>query len=256
MVCAAVELPQPHLERLGSVFAEHARPSPQARVTALNVVPTPTFRNHAERVYDAWASLDLPLPGPAVQAALGAAQRSVARLRREQSVTVVWTGPSSAAVPVRTTGAVLHELITSAQRELLVVSFAAYRVETVVHALAGAIDRGVRVRLVLESVEASGGRLTHEAHPAFAALGLRAEMYVWPPDQRARQGDARASMHAKGVVADRQVAFVTSANLTGSAITTNMELGLLVRGGDAPHRIADHFDQLITVGVLQPLVRE
>lgn len=60
-------------------------------------------------------------------------------------------------------------------------------------------------------------------------------------------------MHAKCAVADRRVAFVTSANLTGAAMTDNMELGLVVRGGDVPRRIANHFDALITSGTLRNL---
>ena len=40
-------------------------------------------------------------------------------------------------------------------------------------------------------------------------------------------------MHAKAVIADRSVAFVTSANLTGSAMDHNLEVGVLMRGGTA-----------------------
>ena len=57
-------------------------------------------------------------------------------------------------------------------------------------------------------------------------------------------------MHAKAAIADEQVAFVTSANLTGSAIEANMELGLLVRGGSVPRRLERHFRALMSVGRL------
>jgi phosphatidylserine/phosphatidylglycerophosphate/cardiolipin synthase-like enzyme len=60
-------------------------------------------------------------------------------------------------------------------------------------------------------------------------------------------------MHAKCAVADRRLAFVTSANLTGAAMTDNMELGLVVRGGDVPKRISNHFDALIGTGTLKAL---
>jgi cardiolipin synthase len=58
-------------------------------------------------------------------------------------------------------------------------------------------------------------------------------------------------LHAKAVTADQRAAFVTSANLTGNALTTNMELGLLVRGGSVPGRLNRHFDHLITQGALR-----
>lgn len=38
-------------------------------------------------------------------------------------------------------------------------------------------------------------------------------------------------------------------------MTDNMELGLVVRGGDVPRRIADHFGTLMSDGVLCPIER-
>jgi phosphatidylserine/phosphatidylglycerophosphate/cardiolipin synthase-like enzyme len=55
------------------------------------------------------------------------------------------------------------------------------------------------------------------------------------------------------VVADQTRAFVTSANLTGSAMENNLEAGLLAHGGTVPRRLADHFSALMRVGVIQPL---
>ena len=42
------------------------------------------------------------------------------------------------------------------------------------------------------------------------------------------------------------VAFITlsSANLTGYAMTLNMEMGLLVRGGPLPVQVESHLEQL------------
>jgi phosphatidylserine/phosphatidylglycerophosphate/cardiolipin synthase-like enzyme len=42
-----------------------------------------------------------------------------------------------------------------------------------------------------------------------------------------------AKMHAKLAVADRRVLLITSANLTRSGVTKNIEAGLLIRGGTA-----------------------
>jgi cardiolipin synthase len=43
---------------------------------------------------------------------------------------------------------------------------------------------------------------------------------------------------------------VTSANLTGHGMNENMELGLLVRGGAVPRRLAAHFTRLMAGRVL------
>jgi cardiolipin synthase len=48
---------------------------------------------------------------------------------------------------------------------------------------------------------------------------------------------------------------VTSANLTGHGMNENMELGLLVRGGPVPRRLAAHFAQLMTDRVLVKVAR-
>jgi phosphatidylserine/phosphatidylglycerophosphate/cardiolipin synthase-like enzyme len=146
---------------------------------------------------------------------------------------------------------VLLELIRSAVRRLTIVSFAAYRVTDVQAALADAARRGVDVRLVLESAEEAEGRLRQDAADAFASLGRSVAFYVWPRERRAVAGGNIGLRRAKAVITDECAAFATSANLTGNALSTNMELGLLVRGGTVPVRLNRHFDQLISRGVLR-----
>ena len=81
-----------------------------------------------------------------------------------------------------------------------------------------------------------------------------AEVYVWPQEMRPTdEAGHHGSLHAKCAVADDEYLFVSSANLTGYALTLNMELGLLVRGGPAPRTITAHFARLIGHGVLQPV---
>jgi phosphatidylserine/phosphatidylglycerophosphate/cardiolipin synthase-like enzyme len=60
-------------------------------------------------------------------------------------------------------------------------------------------------------------------------------------------------MHAKLAVADRRVLLVTSANLTQSGVAKNIEAGLLIRGGTAPARAAEHVDALRSSGKLTRL---
>lgn len=53
-------------------------------------------------------------------------------------------------------------------------------------------------------------------------------------------------------VADRTLAFIASANLAAYAMEANMELGVLIRGGMVPQRIAAHFEKLVSRGTLEP----
>jgi phosphatidylserine/phosphatidylglycerophosphate/cardiolipin synthase-like enzyme len=57
-------------------------------------------------------------------------------------------------------------------------------------------------------------------------------------------------LHAKAIVADAKLAFVTSANLTGHAIAYNIELGLLVRSAEAAERIDGYVRGLMECGDL------
>ena len=57
-------------------------------------------------------------------------------------------------------------------------------------------------------------------------------------------------MHVKAAVADDHTALVGSANLTGQALNENMELGLLVEGGEIPRRLDAHFRSLIASEIL------
>jgi phosphatidylserine/phosphatidylglycerophosphate/cardiolipin synthase-like enzyme len=66
------------------------------------------------------------------------------------------------------------------------------------------------------------------------------------PRQTARQ-------HAKPAVADAEVLFVGSANLTEAAARRNIESGVLVHGGAVPRRAAEHVRELQRRAILQPL---
>jgi len=252
---AATELPIGQLHKLAEAVGKHEGPTAVARHGIVNTVPTAVFRHHAAALCEAWAAATPLVSGGGIALAVRAAAGAVGDVRGEAQLSVVWTGPASYEVPVRATGAVLAEVIEGAVKTLVVVSFAAYRVAAVVDALRAAAGRGVDVRLVLESMVESKGKLSHDAKHAFDALGDAVSFYVWPAELRVSQGGGHAAMHVKCAVADRHTAFVTSANLTGAAMTDNMELGLLVRGGDVPRRIADHFGTLISDGVLCPLER-
>ena len=66
-----------------------------------------------------------------------------------------------------------------------------------------------------------------EPYRAFTGIG-GISLYHWPPSRRA---EPAAKMHAKLAVADRRVLVITSANLTASGVTSNIEEGVLIRGG-------------------------
>jgi phosphatidylserine/phosphatidylglycerophosphate/cardiolipin synthase-like enzyme len=86
--------------------------------------------------------------------------------------------------------------------------------------------------------------LGEEPYRAFAGIS-GVELWHWP---NAEQPGAK--MHAKLAVADRRVLLITSANLTQSGVSQNIEAGLLICGGTAPQRAAEHVDALRASGDL------
>jgi phosphatidylserine/phosphatidylglycerophosphate/cardiolipin synthase-like enzyme len=162
----------------------------------------------------------------------------------------VWSGPKSHSVPVRSTAQVLVGLVYEAQDELLLMTYSAREHPPLKAALQAALGRGVAVIVVVETLQGAAGALSG-TEPAAAFAGLSGlQIWQWPIDKR---GEEYGRMHAKIAVADRRVLLVSSANLTQSGIDRNIEAGLLVRGGTAPHRAAEHIAELRSRGVLARL---
>jgi phosphatidylserine/phosphatidylglycerophosphate/cardiolipin synthase-like enzyme len=77
--------------------------------------------------------------------------------RDGESVDIVWTGPSAPQSALFRSEQTLLDLIRNAQRSLLIVTYLAYKVAEVRDALRDALNRGVRVTLVIEPEKSDGG---------------------------------------------------------------------------------------------------
>ena len=238
-------LPAGHVRTLAAVVRQIRGGPDNARSSVVAALPAPAFRQHASALVDAWTRTS-DFTGPSVAMALEAALSVREHERDAEKLDLVATGPSSPFVSIRHTRAVLLELIDRAERELILVSYAAYKVPALVEALSRARERSVVVRLILESTADSAGALTHDGAEAFKGLRDAIEIYVWPLEKR----PAGSRLHAKVAVADGELAFVTSANFTGHALDQNLEVGVLVTGGHTPKRLREHFHALISSGTL------
>ncbi len=218
---------------------------------ATRVLAAPQYREQVGAFVAAWQAQAPTVPPAAVALALQAAATTLSRERRAQTIELVWTGPTSSQ-PLRRTAQVLQSVIDEARRELLIVSFAVYDIPEIGAALLRAAQRGVVIRLVIESPQASAGKVAYDGLAAFGPqVAAHAEVYRWPLEQRPRDDEGRhGSLHAKCAVADRELLLISSANLTHYALSLNMELGLLVRGGPQPREVDRHFRALIDRGAL------
>jgi phosphatidylserine/phosphatidylglycerophosphate/cardiolipin synthase-like enzyme len=236
---AAAEL----LERLGPAALESVVNSAMAgRPREVIMKTTPA----AARLLDAFDAADRTA-GTAYLAgmAAGYAQRAA-----EVSVETVWSGPESPHAPVRATAAVLADVVRGAERELILMTYSAREYQPLSQALRAAVAKGVTVSVVVETLQGAGSALAgDEPYRAFVNIG-GIDLWHWPSAKRTEPG---AKMHAKLAVADRRTLFVSSANLTQSGVAKNIESGILIRGGPAPARAAEHIDALRATGNLTRL---
>lgn len=223
------------------------------RQQMLKVTPQPSFEALIEELAAVWRTHTNEVSPESVAFALLAAAATSQHYREFQSVELVWTGPGVMEVPLRRTDQALLEVIDAAQRQLLVVSFAVYKIPEVTQALIRAFERDVDLRICVEAPGSSGQRMAYDTVKALGQdMQQRAEIYIWPRDQRPTDPAGKSgSLHAKCAVADDQLLFISSANLTNYAMNLNMELGTLIHGGPLPAMVAKHFARLMESSVLR-----
>ncbi|GAB3119854.1 DISARM system phospholipase D-like protein DrmC [Streptomyces calidiresistens] len=220
----------------------------RGRERVLIELAAPEVAEAVTKLYDAIETHTIPLPEAA--AYIRGYIAAVLRARDDVRVRTVWSGPSTPAVPVRATARVLVEIIDEARAELLLMTYAARPYPALTRTLTAAAERGVRIHAVVETLAGARGLLRgREPAEAFTAVpGLT--LWHWA---RVPAGRSPSRQHAKVAVADRRTLFLGSANLTEAAAHRNIEAGVLIRGGEAPQRAAEHIVDLQRLGVLQRL---
>jgi phosphatidylserine/phosphatidylglycerophosphate/cardiolipin synthase-like enzyme len=204
-----------------------------------------------DRLRAAWSKS--PDIGPAeIAAAFRGAAEVATLLDGSGAIELVWTGPKTGLIPTRRTEQVILEVINSAKYDIFLVTYVFYKASSIVEALNAAVDRGVVVSILLESSIEHGGAVKGDGVKIMAEAVPGATIYIWDRGAKRSEGDAlSASVHAKCAVADRRLAFITSANLTSAALERNMELGLLIRRGSVPERLQSHLNALVTTKMIK-----
>ena len=180
---------------------------------------------------------------------LRAAEHIHTRMTDQQTTELVWTGPRTPFVSPRRTEQALLEVINGATWSLFLTSYVAYDIANVVRALNDAIERGVQVHMLLERPRSDGGSISFDALGRLRQAVLGAHFFTWGDAGNAAAG---GSVHAKVAVADDERCFITSANLTGSAMERNMEAGVLIRGGELPRLLGSHLRALVETKIVVP----
>lgn len=245
--------PLPIIQQLASRLEAMAERSPAGHLADLMAtIPQPALRAEIQRLYTLWCGRGDPQDSRSLAFALRAAAQVAEDRRRAESVALVWTGPTAGGPAMRSTEQALLEVISGAQHTLLIVSFAVYNIPRIRNALVQAAQRAVHIQFCIESAEESQGRIAYTAFQSLpSVLTSAASIYIWPTQQRLRNAQGQiGALHVKCAVADGQSLFLSSANLTGHALTLNMELGLLIQGGPLPAAVSTHFQRLIEKQIL------
>jgi phosphatidylserine/phosphatidylglycerophosphate/cardiolipin synthase-like enzyme len=234
----------------GAVARHGGMDRPAARQAILQSLPTPDFRDATAAFLDLWHVSAASVGAEAVAIALVTAAKCELDHRHEETVEIVWTGPEPAETRFRQTEQAILEVVNSATKRLTVVSYAVYRIPRIRDALVAAANRGVSIRLIVETPSRIEGQGEYDCLRSVGSnVASVASVYYWPQDNRARDDNGTiGKLHVKCVVADGHQLFLSSANFTEYAFSINMELGLLVTGGKQPGQVERHFDRLVSTG--------
>jgi phosphatidylserine/phosphatidylglycerophosphate/cardiolipin synthase-like enzyme len=174
----------------------------------------------------------------------------------------VWTGPAVPGLHARDTRRVYEELLSSAERSILAITYAFFEGPKAFEVLARRMDAKADLRATLllniqrkRGDTSASDQLVRRFADRFWKVdwpgGVRPSVYY---DPRALELDGPSGvLHAKAVVADDEIVFVTSANLTEAAFDRNIEVGLLVRDHALALSLSSHFRGLIDGGHLRLL---
>lgn len=176
------------------------------------------------------------------------------------AVDLVWTGPETPEAPSRDTAVVVRELFASACEHVLVAGYAVYQGKEVFRVLAERMEalpslqvdffldvqRGHKETTITEDIiRRFMHRFTTNEWP-----GLRFPDIYYDPRALEKDRNKKACLHAKCIVIDRAVAFVSSANFTEAAQNRNIEVGALIRSRPFAERLVSQFQSLVAANLL------
>lgn len=252
----AQELPTPTLSTAIALLMKSDSQSLQSlKAKLLSGLPKASWRSVVAELIEIWQVEARHLDGNAIATALATAAHCETASRQELSAQLVWTGPNPEGTPLRRTDQTLLQMIRESKEELILVSFAVYKIPEIAQELIAAQARGVSLRIIAETPESSEGKIPFGVITALGTeIAQLSQVFIWPRDKRPTDKDGRyGSLHVKCAVSDNKHLFISSANLTEYALALNMEMGLLVHSQDLATLVTHHIDCLISQRILVPI---
>ncbi len=256
------QLSRPGLEGLADAIAQGRIPLPCQPSSLTNVVPTSLMTAIATELNQ--------LSGDGMKAVHLAYLLNLLAQARKQAqeqrngIDLVWTGEEVLGTESRDTRVVVQELFHSAQKSVLISSYALDTGKKAKALFQPLAERMVtipelKVRIFMNIKRPYGDRKTSDA----ALLRKFSESFrneIWPgdrlpevfydPQSLSTAIGPRACLHAKCVVVDDEKLFVTSANFTEAAHQRNIEAGVLLSDTLSAKAMRAQFERLVSRDLL------
>ena len=164
---------------------------------------------------------------------------------------IVWDDPDSIVAQGEEKSVMaeaLYKKLNKLQHELTIES--AYFVvgKRGIKAVAKLCDRGVKVRILTNSLASNDVIAAHAGHAKFRddLLATCATIYEIRPDagviHKQWEGQSRAGLHTKALVFDRESVFIGSFNLDPRSASINTEAGLYVESLELAEQVLEYMD--------------
>ncbi len=145
----------------------------------------------------------------------------------------------------------MDRIIQETRKEIFIVTSYFIPTEEGVAILKKLTDRGVRIRVLTNSLASTDVIIANTGYKRYRRMTLEAgaELYEFRPDARDRGifntppvEASRVCLHAKAIIFDRKKVYVGTMNLDPRSVTLNTEIGLLVESPELAARIQDSFE--------------
>ena len=155
-------------------------------------------------------------------------------------------------------GPKLRKAMDKAHKELLIVSPYFVPGSNFTQYLVGLVNKGVRVRIMTNSLAANDVSLVHAGYKRYreALVSGGVELYEFKPIRHAGieykdvkktkkkwRGSSRASLHGKYFGFDRQYVFIGSFNLDARSVALNTEIGVYFESPEYANMLVKAFDE-------------
>ncbi len=175
-----------------------------------------------------------------------------------QVAQLVTTGPDERGEENRDTQVVVQDLFRRAKHSVVIAGYKVHNGRAMFETLGEKLrDVPAFSVTMLLDVQWTDKRQSNEA----ALAGFRSDFvrYNWPegaplpdvyydPRSLGPKEDVESVLHAKCVIVDGEILFISSANFTGSAQLRNIELGVLLHSADLAGQAERFFDALVGMG--------